>query len=93
MISEQTASHAPTHAFAETGAVIDATRNQSIGWRARLHVVLAQAGAVRIALLAALAAWATLWYFEFERRGPTHQRLGPGLSRESDSFWAQSEWW
>ena len=31
-------------------------------------------------------------FFEFERRGANRNRLGPGLSRESDSFWPLSEW-
>jgi hypothetical protein len=36
--------------------------------------------------------WGTPAFIEFEHKGPVHQRLGPGLSRESDSFWPISEW-
>ena len=36
--------------------------------------------------------WSTPAFFELEHKGPVHQRLGPGLSRESDSFWPISEW-
>ena len=43
-------------------------------------------------LLSALARWGNPGFFEFERRGPIQTRLGPGLSRESDSFWPLSEW-
>jgi hypothetical protein len=38
-------------------------------------------------LLRALARWGNPGFFELERRGPVQTRLGPGLSRESDSFW------
>jgi hypothetical protein len=97
MISEQTATHTPTRAlrvqpFAETSITTDVTDTRSTGWRERLQVVAAQARTVTIALLGALASSARPSYFELERRGPTQRRLGPGLSRESDSFWPLSEW-
>jgi hypothetical protein len=43
-------------------------------------------------LLRALVRWANPGFFELERRGPVSTRLGPGLSRECDSFWPLSEW-
>jgi hypothetical protein len=36
--------------------------------------------------------WGTPSFFEFERRAPVQRRLGPGLSRDPDSFWPVSEW-
>jgi hypothetical protein len=38
-------------------------------------------------LLRALAAHGNPSFFEFERRGAIHHRLGPGVQRVSDSFW------
>jgi hypothetical protein len=45
-----------------------------------------------IALWRALAASGSPSFFEFERRAPEHRRLGPGVSRLSDSFWPLTEW-
>jgi hypothetical protein len=45
-----------------------------------------------IALWRALAAWGNPSYFELERRAPEHRRLGPGVSRVSDSFWPLTDW-
>jgi hypothetical protein len=95
MISEQTPGIS-THAlrlqpFAETTLVVEAPDARSRGWRERLVVVGVKAEAVTMALLGALASGVRPSYFELERRGPTHQRLGPGLSRESDSFWPLAE--
>jgi hypothetical protein len=92
MISEQTATHALTRPFAETGAVIAVTDPRSTGWQARLQVVVAHTKALTITVLGALGSYGNPSLFEFERRGPTHQRLGAGLSRESDSFWPLSDW-
>jgi hypothetical protein len=97
MISEQTATHTPIAAvraqsFAQPGTVINVASTRSTGWRTRLHVVITQAKAVTIVLLRVLASFGSPSFFELERRGPNHQRLGPALSRESDSFWPPSEW-
>jgi hypothetical protein len=97
MISEQTATRTPTnalsvHSFAQTSGVVDLSTTRSAGWRDRLQVLGAHARAVTIAVLGAVAAGVSPSYFELEQRGPTHTRLGPGLSRESDSFWPLSEW-
>jgi hypothetical protein len=97
MISEQTAAHTPSqalslHPFADTTAVADASDVQTTGWRERLQVVARHASTLTIALLGLLASGVRPSYFELERRGPTRERLGPGLSRESDSFWPLSEW-
>jgi hypothetical protein len=98
MISEQSPTQTlngavHVQAIAEAGAVINVASTRFTVWQARLQVVAAQARAVGIAVLETLAARETTWDVESERRGPIHQRLGPGLRRESDSFWALSEWW
>jgi hypothetical protein len=40
----------------------------------------------------ALASYGSPAFFQFERRGPVHTRVGPGVSRVSDSFWPLTEW-
>jgi hypothetical protein len=97
MISEQTATSTPTRALpvrpvADMALAVEVTSIRSTGWRTRLRVFAEQTKAVTIALLGALASSVRPSFFELERRGPTHQRLGPGLSRESDCFWPLSEW-
>jgi hypothetical protein len=71
---------------------VEVTSIRPTGWRKRLRIFAAQTKAVTIALPGALASSVRPAFFEHERRGPTHQRLGPGLSRESDCFWPVSEW-
>ena len=92
MISEQTATHVLTRPFAETVTVIAVTDARSTGWQAPLQVVVAHTKALTISVLGALASCGNPSFFQLERRGPTHERLGPGLSRESDSFWPLSNW-
>jgi hypothetical protein len=97
MISEQTATHTPSgalrvHPFAKANDVAELTTTQSTTWRDRLNVLTAHARTVTNALLGAVALGVSPSYFELERRAPTQTRLGPGLSRESDSFWPLSEW-
>jgi hypothetical protein len=97
MISEQTATHTSssalhTQSFAQTSDVVYLTTTRSAGWRHRLQVLAAQARAVTVRLLGAVASGLGPSYFELERRAPIQTRLGPGLSRESDSFWPLSEW-
>jgi hypothetical protein len=97
MISEQTATHTPTsalrvHSFAEASDVVELTTTRSTAWRDGLNVLTTHARTVANALLGAVALGVSPSYFELERRGPTQARLGPGLSRESDSFWPLSEW-
>ena len=58
----------------------------------QLRVVANAAASTSISVPRVRTLWGTPAFFQFERRGPAHQRLGPGLSRESDSFWAVSEW-
>jgi hypothetical protein len=60
---------------------------RSAGSRTRLWII-----SVTIALWRALAAWGNPSFFELERRTCEHRRLGPGVSRVSDSFWPISEW-
>ena len=97
MISEQTATHVPNPAphvrrLADMGNVVEFTGSHSTGWRQRLPAVVTQARTATIALLGALASVGSPSFFQLERRGPTQQRLGPGLIRESDSFWPLSQW-
>jgi hypothetical protein len=93
MISKQIPTH-PLHGypFADASTVVDVTGTRSTRWRKPLDVVAAQAKTVIVALLGAVASGVSPSYFDLARRGPTTQRLGPGLSRESDSFWPLSEW-
>jgi hypothetical protein len=95
MISELTAAHTSTRAshfrpFA--GAVADFTGVRTSDWLKRFQVVAKHASTLVMALLSSLSSGVRPSYFELEQRGPTHHRLGPGLSRESDSFWPLSEW-
>jgi len=98
MISEQTAAHTPTSAlrvqpFAESSDAVELTTTHSAEFRYRLHVLAAQAArVVTKALPGAIASGVSPSYFDLERYGPSQTRLGPGLSRESDSFWPLSEW-
>jgi hypothetical protein len=97
MISEQTATRTPTsalraHPFTQTSDLVEPTTTPSTGWRDRLQVLAAQVRTVASALLGAVALGVSPSYFELERHGPIQTRLGPGLSRESDSFWPLSEW-
>ena len=70
----------------------DLSARQSDHWHARLSAVCDSATARARSLLQARAIRPTAWYFQLERRGPIEVRLGPGLTRPSDSFWAHSEW-
>jgi hypothetical protein len=97
MISEQTAAHTsrqalPLHAFGSTAISAEVTDVQTTAWRKRLQTVARHASTLTMALLGALSSSVHPSYFDLEQLGPTHQRLGPGLSRESDSFWPLSEW-
>jgi hypothetical protein len=95
MIAEPVALQTPTHSsIAPTtcAPAIDAapaTGTPATAWRKRLSGAVAH---TMIGLLRALAMSGNPPYFELERRGPVEQRLGPGLSRVSDSFWPISEW-
>jgi hypothetical protein len=60
---------------------------RSTGRRTRRWIV-----SLATAVWRALTAWGNPSFFEFGRRAPEHHRLGPGLSRVSDSFWPLTEW-
>jgi hypothetical protein len=97
MISEQTAAHSASQALrvyplSDTTVAGDLTNVQTTSWRQRVQGVAEHAATLTMALLGSLASGVRPSYFELEQRGPTHDRLGPGLSRESDSFWPLSEW-
>ena len=97
MISEHTAIHTPTHRSTSRSpdvqpavAVDDAVECpgiRSTSSRMRRWII-----SLAIALWRALAAWGNPSFFELERRGPEHRRLGPGVSRVSDSFWPLTDW-
>jgi hypothetical protein len=97
MISELTAVQTQTHRLTipkpgvrPSAAVDDAVecpRIRSTVSRSRGWIV-----SMTITLWRALAAWGNPPFFELERRAPEHRRLGPGVSRLSDSFWPLTEW-
>jgi hypothetical protein len=72
--------------------VVGCGSRQSIRYGTQLRQIAEQTRTVVIALMRALARWGSPSFFEFERRGPVHRRLGPGVSRVSDSFWPLTEW-
>jgi hypothetical protein len=97
MISEQTATRTPTRALhnlplADMAVAVEVPGVRSTGCRKRLWAVAKQARATTIAVLGTFATQGNPSFFELERRTPADHRLGPGLSRESDSFWPLSEW-
>jgi hypothetical protein len=96
MISEHTAVHTPTHGLTIrrpvvwTSALDDAVEYpviRSTGSRTRPSII-----SMATALWRALAACGSPSFFELERRAPVHRRLGPGVSRVSDSFWPLTDW-
>ncbi len=91
MISEQTAIDARTLTPVSTDGV-GFTTTRSAALRKRVGIVASRALTMTAALLRALAAYGNPPYFQLERRGPVQQWLGPGVSRESDSFWPMSQW-
>jgi hypothetical protein len=96
MISEHTAIHTPTHRLTirspdvqPSVALDDAVECpgiRSTSSRMRLWTI-----SMAIVLWRALAAWGNPSFFELERRAPEHRRLGPGVSRVSNSFWPLTE--
>jgi hypothetical protein len=97
MISEHTAIHTPTDRLTigapgvrPSAALDDAVECpdiRSAGSRTRPWII-----SLTIALWHALAACGSPSFFELERRAPEHRRLGPGVSRVSDSFWPLTDW-
>jgi hypothetical protein len=67
-------------------------RLRSMGGGARLRSMYDAVAALPKSLVRVRPFRAGAWYFQLERQGPFETRLGPGLSRASDSFWALSEW-
>jgi len=97
MISEHTATHTPRHGLAIHGPKVrpSAAFDNAVecaGIRSKDSRTRLWTSSVTIALWHALTEWCKPSFFELERRAPEHRRLGPGLSRESDSFWPLSEW-
>jgi hypothetical protein len=98
MIAEQTAMQNPTPSamtpatFISVSPAGTCTASPSPAWRTRVQGVANRAQTLMISVLAALAASSSPTYFDLERQGPVEHRLGPGLSRESDSFWPLSNW-
>jgi hypothetical protein len=79
-------------AFEAQSQLADLSARPSSAWRTGASAIVERARHGAISLWHVLASCGNPGYFEFERRGPVQQRLGPGLSRESDSFWPLSEW-
>jgi hypothetical protein len=98
MIAEQFALQNPTPraiapaTFSSVSPAVEGTATQSRGWSAPLQGIAKRAQTVTISMLAALAASSAPTYFDVGRQRPVEQRLGPGLSRELDSFWPLSHW-
>jgi hypothetical protein len=102
MIADHTSIRTPTHRVMTgtprvspvvgPGEIVECPASRSTGWRSALPVVVKHVATVTTALLSALGSWANPSFFEPGRGGPAEQRLGPGLSRESDSFWPLSQW-
>jgi hypothetical protein len=91
MISEQTAMHTRTlKPVSVNGVTFTTTRSAAL--RKQVGIFASRALTMTTALLRALAAYGNPPYFQLERRGPVQQWLGPGVSRESDSFWPMSQW-
>jgi hypothetical protein len=57
-----------------------------------IRAVYARARRSVLTVAGALASYGSPGYFQFERRGPVHTRVGPGVSHVSDSFWPLTEW-
>ncbi len=91
MISEQTAMDARTLVPVSTDGV-GSTTTRSDALRKHVGIVASRVLTMTTALLRALAVYGNPPYFQLERSGPVQQRLGPGVSRESDSFWPISQW-
>ena len=97
MIYEHTAIYSPTHrqmdgapGVRRSTALDDAVECpgiQSTGSPTRPWII-----SMAAALWRALAAYGSPSFFELERRAPEHRRLGPGVSRVSDSFWPLTDW-
>ena len=89
MISEHTAMDTRTLTPISAGGV-GFTTTPTL--REQGGIVASRALTMTTALLRALAAYGNPPYFQLERRGPVQQWLGPGVCRESDSFWPISQW-
>jgi hypothetical protein len=98
MIAGQIALQNPTPStftpatFPTVSSAVECTASHSTAWRTRLQVIASHAQALSISVLAALAASSSPTYFDLAHQGPVEHLLGPGLSRESDSFWPLSHW-
>jgi hypothetical protein len=71
----------------------DFTGTRTGRWHARLRTIAKRGREKCMSLLGASFFWGCPSFLELERQSPVHLRLGPGVSRDSDSFWAVSEWW
>jgi hypothetical protein len=73
--------------------MISATmRTQSISGAFLMRAASTGVRRAASALGGALAFCGNPAFFQFERKGPVETRLGPGVSRVSDSFWPSTEW-
>lgn len=98
MIAEQTALQTPADCtttptpFGSSNVAAGFTDTRPAGWAELLQAIARQARSAARTVLGAVASASTPTFFDLERQGPVQRRLGPGLSRESDSFWPLSEW-
>jgi hypothetical protein len=71
---------------------IDLDHPRSAIWRIRICRVRAWTRNNAVALLRTFGHFGNPGFFEFERRRSAPTRLGPGISREPDSFWPLVDW-
>jgi len=73
--------------------VAEGIRVRSRWWQQCIRLISHSLWRTAASLLRFRLLWGTPSFSQFERRSPVERRLGPGLSRDLDSFWPVSEWW
>jgi hypothetical protein len=84
--------HTPSFPIRAQARVAAGSRPRSPWWQQCVQLIARSPRRAGAALLR-FRVWGTPALFQFERQGPVQRQLGPGLSRDSDAFWAVSEWW
>lgn len=83
------------HLFSTRDLQLDAANIEQArldAWRERLRSVFYGTRQKASSLPQVLGFGRDTQFFQLEYRRFSHTRLGPGLSRESNAFWALSEW-